>query len=1066
MPTELREGPWPFGNLIEGDIFSAHVNSTQDVRCPRVTFYPASVLFSRYREGASDGIVSFFHAAPVSNQTGNDSVILSDSDDDVEDNVYLPSDVMTLVEDNIQDIIESTMNKYDVDFQLTKGDKILEKRVAKLEQKTTEVDENFNDIQKSLDETMRLLYNDFAPLIKELPPITIVDDGVLPINDLTSHQTATLMKYGSPKSAKKHFSPDDGRRPLGVAMKKVTQVRQCLLGNNTSETTVSDAEGNIVQEITVPDVVALEQVDVTHKPLPPIGPIPRPTPQPGDIVYVMKLSFYGLWSRAKIIEILPKGTKENNVSSEYISDMFKVKFESTYRKSNPVKVVQGKQMAYPTPCPMRYHVGTRVIAIFSEDERSKESFYAGVIAEPPKSMNKFRYLVFFDDGYAQYISHEKILLVCESSKQVWEDIHPDSRDFVRKYLEQYPERPMVKLQQGQIVKTEWSGKWWIARVVEVDGSMVKMHFDADNRSEWIYRGSTRLGPLFAELAKGAYRKEQGTFRHRGLGIASLKKRNMPYVEYTRNTDTEDTKTSESAPVRSVARKSTTRLPDYYQENIPNQSALSQERLSQVGKVEEVIITTKAKPRSFTRHQCSPRCLTENTFDLKNFRGVNPLWIPIICGWRREIIHFRTKRVIVYRTPCGRRLRRMDELHRYLNVTRAHLGVDLFDFDHWVHIAAEYTLINPGFIKIKDLSYGIENVPVPCVNSIDHTVPDYVPYSTVRQPTAGVFLNTDQEFLTGCNCEDDCNDRSKCSCWQLTIQGTGYGSSGVVDTTIGYNYKRLPEPVITGIYECNSRCKCSTTCMNRVAQQPLQLRLQVFKTENRGWGIRTLHDIPQGTFICIYAGHLLTDQEANEGGKNYGDEYLAELNYIEAVERMKEGYESDILEDDDGDAEEKQVNQGHSKPTKELETGSGKESSGESEEENSQDTRGMDSDEEFRPNWVKKKVASNAGSSINTRLRERTSRHSSNDSEGKEKKVKKVITKVEKQVLQHSTSEDVIVLSDEEDTDIVRKPSKFAVTEEPKKGTELTWDYSYDIGSVPGKVLHCHCGSTECRGRLL
>nr|CAD7591759.1 unnamed protein product [Timema genevievae] len=931
----------------------------------------------------------------------NDSVILSDSDDDVEDNVYLPSDVMTLVEDNIQDIIESTMNKYDVNFQLNKGDKILEKRVAKLEQKTTEVDENFNDIQKSLDETMSLLYNDFAPLIKELPPITIVDDG-----------------------------------------------------------------GNIVQEMVVPDVVALEQVDVTHKPLPPIGPIPRPTPQPGDIVYVMKLSFYGLWSRAKIIEILPKGTKENNVSSEYISDMFKVKFESTYRKSNPVKVVQGKQMAYPTPCPMRYHVGTRVIAIFSEDERSKESFYAGVIAEPPKSMNKFRYLVFFDDGYAQYISHEKILLVCESSKQVWEDIHPDSRDFVRKYLEQYPERPMVKLQQGQIVKTEWSGKWWIARVVEVDGSMVKMHFDADNRSEWIYRGSTRLGPLFAELAKGAYRKEQGTFRHRGLGIASLKKRNMPYVEYTRNTDTEDTKTSESAPVRSVARKSTTRLPDYYQENIPNQIALGQERLSQVGKVEEVIITTKAKPRSFTRHQCSPRCLTENTFDLKNFRGVNPLWIPIICGWRREIIHFRTKRVIVYRTPCGRRLRRMDELHRYLNVTRAHLGVDLFDFDHWVHIAAEYTLINPGFIKIKDLSYGIENVPVPCVNSIDHTVPDYVPYSTVRQPTAGVFLNTDQEFLTGCNCEDDCNDRSKCSCWQLTIQGTGYGSSGVVDTTVGYNYKRLPEPVITGIYECNSRCKCSTTCMNRVAQQPLQLRLQVFKTENRGWGIRTLHDIPQGTFICIYAGHLLTDQEANEGGKNYGDEYLAELNYIEAVERMKEGYESDILEDDEGDTEEKQVNQGHSKPTKELETGSGKESSGESEEENSQDTRGMDSDEEFRPNWVKKKVASNAGSSINTRLRERTSRHSSNDSEGKEKKLKNVITKVEKQVLQHSTSEDVIVLSDEEDTDIVRKPSKFAVTEEPKKGTELTWDYSYDIGSVPGKVLHCHCGSTECRGRLL
>ena len=69
-----------------------------------------------------------------------------------------------------------------------------------------------------------------------------------------------------------------------------------------------------------------------------------------------------------------------------------------------------------------------------------------------------------------------------------------------------------------------SGKWWIARVVEVDGSLVKMHFDADGRTEWIYRGSTRLGPLYAELAYAASRKEQGTFsRHRGLGVATLKK---------------------------------------------------------------------------------------------------------------------------------------------------------------------------------------------------------------------------------------------------------------------------------------------------------------------------------------------------------------------------------------------------------------------------------------------------------------------------------------------------------------------------------------------------------------
>ena len=38
-----------------------------------------------------------------------------------------------------------------------------------------------------------------------------------------------------------------------------------------------------------------------------------------------------------------------------------------------------------------------------------------------------------------------------------------------------------------------------ARVTEVDASLVRMFFDSDQRAEWIYRGSTRLEPLFTEL---------------------------------------------------------------------------------------------------------------------------------------------------------------------------------------------------------------------------------------------------------------------------------------------------------------------------------------------------------------------------------------------------------------------------------------------------------------------------------------------------------------------------------------------------------------------------------------
>lgn len=69
--------------------------------------------------------------------------------------------------------------------------------------------------------------------------------------------------------------------------------------------------------------------------------------------------------------------------------------------------------------------------------------------------------------------------------------------------------------------------------------------------------------------------------------------------------------------------------------------------------------------------------------------------------------------------------------------------------------------------------------------------------------------------------------------------------------------------------------------------------QLFRTEKRGWGIRCLDDITKGQFICVYAGQLLTEQEANENGKQFGDEYLAELDLIESIEQAKDGYESDV-----------------------------------------------------------------------------------------------------------------------------------------------------------------------------
>ncbi|XP_071990652.1 histone-lysine N-methyltransferase SETDB2 isoform X4 [Engystomops pustulosus] len=102
------------------------------------------------------------------------------------------------------------------------------------------------------------------------------------------------------------------------------------------------------------------------------------------------------------------------------------------------------------------------------------------------------------------------------------------------------------------------------------------------------------------------------------------------------------------------------------------------------------------------------------------------------------------------------------------------------------------------------------------------------------------------------------DMSKCACLQLTAKELDKDAKGTKRGNIpGYKHKRLPKSVPTGIYECNVSCKCDhKMCQNRVVQHGLQVRLQVFKTKGKGWGVRCLDDLDRGTFVCIYAGRIL------------------------------------------------------------------------------------------------------------------------------------------------------------------------------------------------------------------
>lgn len=55
------------------------------------------------------------------------------------------------------------------------------------------------------------------------------------------------------------------------------------------------------------------------------------------------------------------------------------------------------------------------------------------------------------------------------------------------------------------------------------------------------------------------------------------------------------------------------------------------------------------------------------------------------------MRFRYKRHVMYKAPCGRRLRNVQELHRYLMQINSEMSIDLFDFESTINCLAEFTL---------------------------------------------------------------------------------------------------------------------------------------------------------------------------------------------------------------------------------------------------------------------------------------------------------------------------------------------------------------------------------------
>ncbi|XP_029347081.1 histone-lysine N-methyltransferase eggless [Acyrthosiphon pisum] len=650
-------------------------------------------------------------------------------------------------------------------------------------------------------------------------------------------------------------------------------------------------------------------------------------------------------------------------------------------------------------------------------------------------------MIFFDDGYTQYVYHKNIRLVCGESPNVCDDVHENIREFVKVYLHNYPERPMVKFNKKQIVRTELNNLWCSAKVKNLDASLVQLKFlDVKvEHTEWMYRGSNRLGPIYNQLRNNNQDK-----RVRGTVLTDVNKLlNRPYIEIENLTGNE-----KSVNI----------------DNSDNAEDNAQKLLKNNGVIKSIEIPANCpKPLPYKHHECSHFCMLWVHYDYSQTKYMNVLSIPLHYGFIRSVFTDKKLKLkkVIYTTPCGRNIDNENEMYNYLKLTsygNNQMTMDLFNFDWLVNPLSTFS-VPEVFIRNKDLSYEMEFKSISVFNSLNDLVPDHMKYITKRITNPNVNLNVDSKFLCGCDCIDNCEDKNKCSCWQLTNEGPkNYPAIFKDHDNIGYSFKRLHKQVITGIFECNTSCKCKKTCLNRVVQEPLKTSLQLFLTEKKGWGVRTLADIPKGSFVCTYLGVVRTEKDAdNDFSLNWG-EYLADLDFLETVEDIKDGYESYVVQSED----------------------------------ESEDSTSSSDDEEFNPSWATKSKMSMFESRMSLRKNLQNTntkidgKHELSKLNTQQKDVSKntsllryldrdcgiytLDAKVSGNIgryFNHSCDPNIFIQNVFIDTHDLRFPwvSYFALSNIPA-GTELSWDYNYMIGSVKNKRLMCHCESKNCKGRLL
>ncbi|CAL8128527.1 unnamed protein product [Orchesella dallaii] len=433
-------------------------------------------------------------------------------------------------------------------------------------------------------------------------------------------------------------------------------------------------------------------------------------PQVGEVVYAMNDRPFKSWLKAEVI-----GEEFNPITNKLECVVL---CEPTNGCGKPVRLggkiiattIQFKgqlpleHMAYSVPAPHLLSVGTRVIAKFRNDfhtyAKHDGEYFSGIVGEEAKPTTKDRYLIFFDDGCAQYVNPNDVLLLYHHSGLPSRHVHPGHFNFIQMYLKRYPQWPLVRLPLGGLVSAEWNEKWLVTRVLELDCSLAKLEFENYERIEWVYLGSGRIRTIHQNNEEEVASKLADPLQLLEFQ-GSIKKLSLP-------------------------------------SNTP-------------------------RPKEFIPHKCDSGCGIVQQLPDADFKLMSPLAIPLYYGWDREEENHNCE-LVVYRTPCGIKLYNFKELKDYLvQAEESRLKLDLFCFESKIKVLEEFVPAR-GLLQNNDVAKGKEGRPVQVINSIDDDHLPYFQYITkpVIATKYRVKFNGKYDGWS-CKCIDNCQNEPNCSC---------------------------------------------------------------------------------------------------------------------------------------------------------------------------------------------------------------------------------------------------------------------------------------------------------------